>query len=872
MDKKDKSKEDKSHVYKFILGEETRPKIEVFTQDTNIGIKDSIFYKQYYLALSRIAEHLLFFKDEKAGVSSYGAWESPNNLFAFLGERGSGKTSCMLTVRELLCHENGNNRDVLNEIFGDEESVNKDILRKTDFYGCEVIDPLFFDNKHNILELFIGTLFRGLDKRRKNLLEQYDNEALFKSFADVKRILPLLKRCTDSLDFDDLEQLKDLSASLDLKEAVRKLVQVYLKCVFGNEHGRLVLCIDDIDLDMEDGYRLVEHIRRYLNMPELIILMSIKLEQLGNVIRIKYTKDFQILFDKSDPKSKESIKDSGEDYREVVNRIVERYITKLLPLNQRIILPSVNELFDNEIHIYRKGNDKREGILKPLKRGILEQIYLRTRMLFYNTKNLVSYIVPRNLRDFCNFLHLLYNLKKVSSHEEALPNLKYFKDYFYDVWCTNNLDQDALCVTRKLRNIFNANQINQVVIQYLYSRFYFLFEKLNTQSDSIKEIINILEKDNIKYNISLGDVLALLDWLDKVLYEEYDLKLLFAIKTFYSFSLYETYRKEEKIITKEHIQEEIINKEKQTNNEILYWDIVNGNLLNAEYLNVAPYENGNISRGKRMIDHEAITVLIDYIIDNPENRFCDFFNIGEGEKETILDKIKLRKIVEFFMLTTSFVLDSKEKDCNQYRKKIEVYYEKKIAKKRKIVCFDVLSILYNLQDVLKCYRRYGYYFENIVSTQDSTKTEIEKNLAEENELFENNRAKLKVAFPLYETVLNKIDQEYVDDSNFKGGEKMADAKLCYKISLRSIEILEQISYRLQSKRPDGTSDNIEVLKKIFENLSRIEIRTYDQEADRKNYIRYDFFEAIKDFLAELKNDDIYIRIFNKIYKEEPSPQ
>ena len=47
MDKKDKSKENKLQVYKFILGEETRPKIEVFTQDTNIGIKDSIFYKQY---------------------------------------------------------------------------------------------------------------------------------------------------------------------------------------------------------------------------------------------------------------------------------------------------------------------------------------------------------------------------------------------------------------------------------------------------------------------------------------------------------------------------------------------------------------------------------------------------------------------------------------------------------------------------------------------------------------------------------------------------------------------------------------------------------------------------------------------------------
>lgn len=120
--------------------------------------------------------------------------------------------------------------------------------------------------------------------------------------------------------------------------------------------------------------------------------------------------------------------------------------------------------------------------------------------------------------------------------------------------------------------------------------------------------------------------MALLDWLDKVLYEEYDLKLLFAIRTFYSFSLYETYRKKEDIIAEERSQEEIINKEKLTGNEILYGDIVNGNLLNAEYLNVAPYENGNTSRGKRIIDHEAITILVDYIVDNQEKRFRDFLN------------------------------------------------------------------------------------------------------------------------------------------------------------------------------------------------------------------------------------------------------
>lgn len=42
------------------------------------------------------------------------------------------------------------------------------------------------------------------------------------------------------------------------------------------------------------------------------------------------------------------------------------------------------------------------------------------------------------------------------------------------------------------------------------------------------------------------------------------------------------------------------------------------------------------------------------------------------------------------------------------------------------VCFDVLSIFYNLQDVLKCYRRYGYYWGNMVSGQDVEKLKMRK--------------------------------------------------------------------------------------------------------------------------------------------------
>jgi hypothetical protein len=207
----------------------------------------------------------------------------------------------------------------------EELAVYENVLKKTSFYRCEVIDPLFFDSNHNILELFVGTLFRDL-KKKKEEDPQYrnDGKSLLSRFADIKRIFPLLGRRPEFSDFDDLEQLKDLSASLDLKEAIRKLVQDYLKYVYEDEKGKLVLCIDDIDLDMKDGYGLVECIRRYLNMPELVILMAVKLEQLGNVIRIKYTKDFRPLLERYEREAEKENLRVEDNYNEVVNHIVER--------------------------------------------------------------------------------------------------------------------------------------------------------------------------------------------------------------------------------------------------------------------------------------------------------------------------------------------------------------------------------------------------------------------------------------------------------------------------------------------------------------------------------------------------------------------
>lgn len=889
-------------THSFILGEETRPKIEIFTKkNRDVTVKNSIFYKQYRQVLSAIAEHLLLCNRNGDPENLYSSWEFPNNIFVFAGERGSGKTSCMLTARELLCMPEYDSEAVLEKLFdvedssengntGEEKStknsdkirkkkeelaVYENVLKKTSFYRCEVIDPLFFDSNHNILELFVGTLFRDL-KKKKEEDPQYrnDGKSLLSRFADIKRIFPLLGRRPEFSDFDDLEQLKDLSASLDLKEAIRKLVQDYLKYVYEDEKGKLVLCIDDIDLDMKDGYGLVECIRRYLNMPELVILMAVKLEQLGNVIRIKYTKDFRPLLERYEREAEKENLRVEDNYNEVVNHIVERYVTKLLPLNQRIIMPSVQDLFDKDIQIFRRQGIeiKKVATLSPMKNGILEEIYKKTRLLFYNTKSHVNYIIPRNLREFCNLLHLLYNLDDVESHEGALPNIVHFKEYFYSVWCTNNLDKDGLFIMQKLRDMLDYGLMNQTVIKNLKRRFEIL-RKIENENEikenkdnrlsnnSMKELQNILDEENVMYNISLGDVLACLDWLGKVSYKEYDLKLLFAIKTFYTFSLYEAFRKKEDITEEKSklSQKEIINREVLTNNETIYGDIVSGNFFNSEYLNVTPYEKGTISRCRRVIDNGQIKELMKYISDRELNVKT------EKQNDTDIDVVLLRKIVEFFLLTTSFVIEPSREAFSLYRKRNEVYYEKEITQGRNFICFDILSVFYNLLDVFTCYSRFE---KSILKDGKKVKPGELRKLRDD---MLSDRTILMSKCPLYVEILDDIvkSESISVSEDGKYSYKEADTKLVYKVCLRNIDLLEQISYRLQRKRPDKSSDNIQLLKKMFDNLAEIIISTYQNDKGIQADIKYRFFDAIKRFLEELSKEgnERYQGVFNSIYAD-----
>ena len=923
-------------TFKFVLGEETRPKIESFNDKEDI--QNSIFFEQYKKALECIADFVMQSPNDSQNQSdnaNFTKQQSYNNIFVFIGDRGSGKTSCMLTVNDIITHKNNYN-NAINSIFeeipeqeDDKEApilkgkrkkirneVNeyyrniRDIFFEYKFLNSGTIDPTLFDNKHNILELFIGTLYKKISediKKQEYFLYNSNHDKIVKAFQDVKEHLTLLTEARHKAEYEDaLQDIHDLTSVIDIKHDIDTLINYYLsymkEITSSASKIKLVLSIDDIDLNMSNAYIMIEQIRKYLSHPDLIILMAVKMGQLANVIRINYFNEFKVLL-----KQERDSHEINNNYKETINEIVERYMVKLFPLNQRIYLPDIEKILNEKMAVY-KLNKRGEHIKiedsdkEILKYQILNLIYLKFRILFYNTPQKTSYIVPRNLRELLNLTTLLYKLDDAPTHTEANANLDFFKQYFENIWCKNNLDEQGQQIIQRLRKIRDTIDLNKTAIQLLHQQF----NEVTSDENTDKEIENIFNPNNMMYNISLGDVMAYLSWLEKVCYDDYDMKLLFAIKTFYSFKLYESYRNVNYSSTEFQTEEEkeeltIINRDPLPFNQTKYEDILNGSFLNSQYIDVAPDEKNIISRSNRIINAQPISSLIKEYSSPSQTD-------GTPQTDAQPNYALGQKNAEFFMLTGAYVADAKNikepkdntsffEQTKNFRTQKAIYYRFKVTQNRKYLCFDVLSIFYNLLNVERTYRRYETYNPELKWHKGTSPNGLYTNILKYiciGEFLDTLRIAEIKKIPSQKDILDYINEgKTLEDICENPGislkieqctttvkdaykecfhrikewdEKIAqeyEQKLRYKIHIRNVELIQQIAFLLELKRKDGSNDNIPVLKAIFKALGNFKIIIHSE-----NNISFEFFNAVSDFLEEnLKNAQNFNKLFSSTQLE-----
>lgn len=554
------------------------------------SLEGSILTEQYKYALRQINEYLGELKLENISEPDHDDYpehqrqrsetigsdtDYNNNIFAFIGDRGSGKTSCMITVADFLIRKK--------EVLTNQEYPRID---KVNFATIDLIDPTYFDNAHNLISLFLAKLYKSFHEKTEeyefDVRHHYDKAGLSENTRNLfldrfRRTQENLYHVMDIIKYDNnqdlLEFVDGLSASVNLKENIKELVDLYLEYI-GIKDAVLILRIDDVDINEKQAGKMVEAMRKYFIQPNILVLLSLKLKQLEDIKFLELREFYK------DVKSF-----SDEDLRDMV----DKYVVKLIPRSHRILMPQHDNYHGTalEVEYYNlyerdtEGNKKLKTLrFSSVRQAVPQLIFWKARYLFYNSIVRESYIVPENLRELRQLIKLMvtlpdYRLIEVDEKQNEIIketnaiNKVIFKNYFFETWVSNNLPADLRVDALRLVNEGTDLNINALVLNIL--------NRYNTSKDNN-------QKTYIESEPTFGEVLAEIHKIEKKVSLPADKKFLFFIKSLYSIKLYEAYDvlTEDSSVATQHGAEEIFIEGKDIQVPQSYQQLTRGSLFSAK--------------------------------------------------------------------------------------------------------------------------------------------------------------------------------------------------------------------------------------------------------------------------------------------------
>lgn len=448
---------------------------------------DSIFKNVYKNAWSSILEIIKQAENNKGTK-----YDDFNNIIAFTGERGKGKSSSMISFRDALINKSCNDHHFffkINEI----ESLDYIIVKDATFADIDIIDPSLFRGE-SIFEIILAKMFQkfqdGLNNSHLNF-NQDDKRELLKHFQNVFQNLQIINSDPKELyKKDSIEALSKLAISSNLRVGFKNLVKCYLE-KFENNKNFLIIGIDDFDLNFSNTYSMLEDIRQFLIQPNIVVLISINKNQLSESIynnflgelNGKYTVDKNILRNRT-----------------------SKYIEKLIPISRTIELP--NFILEDETNIIdtveiKKLSDTTKYFLKENKIGSLYEFlifYLSSKLniLITNYSFRKNLIIPKTLREIKELVQNAYS-----------EDYNVFKKYIL-IKSHNDL-------SREYSKLFSSIETNESAILLIIQQFFIdelgdfidpkiieLIDGYNPDYVSIVDIISLFE--NIEKNVRVNDV------------------------------------------------------------------------------------------------------------------------------------------------------------------------------------------------------------------------------------------------------------------------------------------------------------------------------------------------------------------------------
>ncbi len=470
---------------------------------------------------------------------SYGS-----NVIAFSAERGGGKTRTMLSFAQSLARRNSlpfSPREKLRqspvypaEAFGtaqwngecpfysdlysqktdpdvpDDSFLSKegrDALDGARFFPLTPISPSVLTERQNILHVILTRLYHYAKEQSEQRYPAHSDQSgrsrlntprSSAEYEDGNRLWDEFQKCRSGIQgltqkpsndqFDELMDLEEMSDGLVLIRHFYQFVQEILKQhrnVPDVSKAYLVLQIDDADSQVSNGFEVLEDIRKYLQIPNLIILMSTDMDLMHAVVLENHLQQFQ----------KQNLYDDAD-----FSRMCRKYIDKLVPPSHLITLTPLNIMIEQATYpLHLRYLKNGESILKwsddanmDLQDTILMLIHRKTGVVFARPASYPHNLLPVTMRGLNQLLYLLMGMEDVPLLEQDIKNfetaqatadafarriaiqennLSQFFDYFSRVWIPSKVAQAD---DRKFLDDLSGSVSAQYVpltVDYLWIRY-----------------------------------------------------------------------------------------------------------------------------------------------------------------------------------------------------------------------------------------------------------------------------------------------------------------------------------------------------------------------------------------------------------------
>ncbi|MBD7912133.1 MULTISPECIES: hypothetical protein [Clostridium] len=472
-------------VKRLIINEECvfKTKIENINE-----IQKSVFEDVYVMAaeiLERIIDH------EKHKEQDFLENYDYNNIIAFLGNQGSGKTTAMKSFRNSL------NEDILKDINIDEYKK----IKNNNFHIISVIDARCIIGEKSILEIIVCSMYKTFKEKKveNNLDEMIDLDNHFQEVYNDISLIKGIRRGEET----ELKIIMEVSSAISIKEHIANLIERYVK--YMNRHTEnnnfLVISIDNLEENLTAMKKVLEDIRKYFFIPRVIVLVTLN------------------------------------SNKEVENNI-GLFLEDVIPFDRRVYMPSIN-LQNLKLKIdrkYFKNIFDMEG--ETAQQNLINILFRKLSYIIFTQKH-YKVIIPNNLNKIIDLVIFLNSIKDEYTYEKKLK----ITTIYYEEKIIKYINEEN---HRKfLKTILKSefNNLKRESLIYINELLYRKKNDLNIHKALWENILFIKQNKLLieEGRINLGDIITWIKNYENLIESDKERKFIEIFKSIYTLRLLEMY-------------------------------------------------------------------------------------------------------------------------------------------------------------------------------------------------------------------------------------------------------------------------------------------------------------------------------------------